>query len=767
MAGSKGARLDAKISVFAPRAWGVGLDRLIAVALACGLFLASAAGAQTTTSSTPARPAQQSTSANKATTVQSLTVTAKASGDRRYIDRRSYSLSNSVQASNGSLADALRDVPQVNVDPQGNISIRGDSNVTILVDGQPSALFQGATVADVLQQLPADQFERVEVITNPSAAFKPDGSGGIINLITKKSHPVRPTATVRGSLDDAGRYSGSLNGSEVVGPFTVSAGGGFRHNFNAIAARTDETLVDPASGETARVVDDYRSPNSSNSHSLHAAADDALDANTKLSANISYFAFQSSQPQTSTYASSATTGVLAQDYGETGPNTTNGSYVGGGATFRRQFSGDDHNFVLSANYGVNTNDNANRQTLAYQLPVQPNLFQDLTTATTNGATNVKAEYKAPMPAQGRLDAGYEFEFDQTALDHETSIGTAPASATPQPLLSDHFSGDQAVNDLFATYQQSIGRFDIQPGLRLEAVRIDTDQITQGVKGGFSYLEAYPTLHLGYKLGDKVQLTASYSRRVQRPSLSLLDAFRVYGGPLYSTQGNARLRPAITDSYEAGYEYSDKSNYYLLTVYHRDQHDMFTSVSDNLAGGVILVTQANIGHNLNTGGELVVNQQLTKTVALKFTADTFWNQLTNPDPDPAAGFPLYRTGTVVNGHGSINWDITPKDFLQISAYDSSRQVTAQGSQTGSVFTNIGFRHKFTDRLALELIATDPTGSYHQKTLLETPTLSQIGHVRFTNQAVMLGFNYVLGGAGKPPAGAKDFDFGSGGGGAPGR
>jgi outer membrane receptor protein involved in Fe transport len=743
---------------------GVDLDRLIVLALAGVLLYASAAGAQTIanpSSATPAQATQPSGAANKtSTTVQPVTVTAKASGDRRYIDRRSYGLSNDVQATNGSLADALRNIPQLDVDPQGNLSIRGDTNVTVLVDGQPSALFQGANLADVLQQLPADQYERVEVITNPSAAFKPDGSGGVINLITKKSHPIHPTGTLRGSIDNVGRYRGSLNGSAVIGPFTITGGVGFRRSPNAISSQTTEHLVDPTSGETAQVTSNYQSPNILASHSAHAAVDDALDENDKLSANISYYTFTTDQPQTSAYASSATTGPLAQDYNDIGLSKSSGDYVGGGASYRRQFSGDDHNFVLSTSYGVDTDNGANRQTLAYQLPVQPNLFQDLPSAATNRETDVKAEYKAPMPGQGRLDVGYSLEFDQEALDHQTELGTAPINAVVQPQLNDRFTADQAVNDLFATYQQSIGNFDIQPGLRLEAVHVDTDQISQGAKGGFSYLEAYPTLHLGYKLGDKTQFILSYSRRVQRPNLLQLDAFRVYASPLSFSQGNARLQPAITDSYEAGYEYSDKSNYYLLTLFYRDQHDMFTSVSDNLAGGVILATQANIGHNRTSGAEVVVNQQVTKTIALKFTTDAYWDQLTNPDP--GVGLPPYRSGTVINGHGSVNWDITPKDFLQMGAYATGRQVTAQGTQTSSPFVNIGYRHKFTDKLSLEVVAINPTGAYRQDTFVQTPTLSQETHFRYNNQGVSLGFSYALGGAGKPAAAAKDFDFGGGGG-----
>ena len=120
-------------------------------------------------------------------TVETVTVTGMVPDEKSTIDTKSYTLSKDLQATTGSIADALRNVPAVEVDLQGNLSMRGDSNVTILVDGKPSPAFEGKNRADALQQLPADQIERVEVITNPSVALNPEGSGGVINLITKKS----------------------------------------------------------------------------------------------------------------------------------------------------------------------------------------------------------------------------------------------------------------------------------------------------------------------------------------------------------------------------------------------------------------------------------------------------------------------------------------------------------------------------------------------------------------------------------------------------
>ena len=121
-------------------------------------------------------------------------MTAKTPDYRRDADKRSYSIASDLNASHGSIADALRDIPSVDVDTQGNVTLRGDANVTILIDGQPAAVFNSPNRAELLQQLPANQYERVEVMTNTSSAYCTEGTAGIINLITKKSHKAPASA---------------------------------------------------------------------------------------------------------------------------------------------------------------------------------------------------------------------------------------------------------------------------------------------------------------------------------------------------------------------------------------------------------------------------------------------------------------------------------------------------------------------------------------------------------------------------------------------
>jgi outer membrane receptor protein involved in Fe transport len=194
--------------------------RRAALLAATGLVAFSAnAFAQTTSSSPP--PAKKEPSNQ----VQGVTITAPNSQDiKTSIDRRSYSLGKDLQATTGSVADVLRNVPSVQVDVQGNVSLRGDSNVTIMIDGKPSGMFKGENRGQVLQQIPASQFERVEVMTNPSAAFSPEGTAGVINLITKQQRGVGTTGSVRGNVGTEGRKNASVSLARNTKALTLSAG---------------------------------------------------------------------------------------------------------------------------------------------------------------------------------------------------------------------------------------------------------------------------------------------------------------------------------------------------------------------------------------------------------------------------------------------------------------------------------------------------------------------------------------------------------------
>ncbi len=718
---------------------------------------------QTAPASSPAPSSNGQPSSSKAPTASGVTVQAKAPDYRSSIDRRSYSLTNDLATANGSLADVLRNVPTLDVDPQGNLSIRGDANVTILIDGQPAPAFNGPNRADLLQQLPANQYERVEVMTNPSAAFRPEGTGGIVNLISKKTRGEVRTVSIAAAAATTPRERATVSGVLGEPKLTLSSNAFAVRQISNIEGRTTGEIVDPASGERAATASTSHSLQTTTGGRIYGDAVYTPDANTHLDANLHYTQFSSPAQLSGDYHSSATSGVLAQDYDYTGLGSGGFSVFSGTTTYTRQLGGADHEISLHAGFDLDDYDNDTRQLLTYQLPAaQPDHYQDLMSSEDERHFDIKADYKGPLPGGAKLTAGYLLEVEQDANSHGGLFGVSAATAAVDPALTDRFDYAQWVTDLYATYQRPIGHFDVMPGLRLEQVTIRTNQLTQGVTGGQSYFEAYPTFHMDYSLDQSRQLTASYSRRVARPSDQQLDPFRIFDNPLAFTQGNPRLAPAITDSYEAGYEYTKGKTFLTASLYYKDAGNVVSNLVENLGQGVTLDTYANIGHTRNAGLEVTAGGEITRTLSYSAGGDVAWNQIATADN----GVEAPRAAAAMFGHMKLNWTATPKDFVQLSVYAQGRQIEAQGSRSSYAIVNLGYRHQLNDRLAAELTLQDPFNEFRWRSFIETPTLTDENTNDFHLRSLQIGLTYQLGAVRKQPQ-PKDFDFGGAGagGGAP--
>ena len=739
------------------------MTKTIAAASAL-LWLVGAARAQAQATASDQTAGGQSAAPKGAAQASGVTVQGKRPDYRSSIDRRSYSLSGDVQTANGSLADALRNVPTLDVDPQGNLSIRGDSSVTILIDGQPAPALNGPNRGDLLQQLPAGQYERVEVMTNPSAALRSEGSGGVINLITKKNRGASRTGSIAAAGSTTPRDRVTASGALGEPKLTLSGVAFASRQVSPQDSRTAMRLVDPASGEAATIGSTQHLRQVTTGGMLFGEAAYTPDRNDRLDLNLRYLRFDAPDTVEGAYRSSATTGPLAQDYDYVGAGRGAFSILTTAGTFVRELGGEAHDLTLHASYADQSQSNDSRQLLSFALPARPDLFEDLTSSQALRSLDLKAEYKGPAPGQAKLTAGYELQMDDDAYSHGGAVGVGPSSAAADPALSDRFDFTQWVNDLYATYQRPIGRFDIMPGLRLEAVTLATDQLTQGAKRRRSYFEAFPSLHVDYALDENRQLTASYSRRILRPTGQQLDPFRIFNSPFSFTQGDPRLAPTITDSYEVGYEYAKGPSFLTASLYYKDAGDVVESVVENLGQGVTLNSYANVGHTRNVGLELSAGGQITRSLTYDAGGDLAWDQISTP----ANGFQGPKAAGVMFGHAKLNWMATPSDFVQLAFYARGRQINSQGSQGSWETLSLGYRHKFNDRLAAEVIVQDPFGEFHWRTFIDTPTLGEATSNDFHLRSIQIGLTYELGVVRKQPQ-AKDFDFeggGPGGGGAPG-
>ena len=694
-------------------------------------------------------------------------MTAKAPDYRRDADKRSYSIAADLNASHGSIADALRNIPSVDVDLQGNVSLRGDSNVTIMVDGQPSALFKGPNRADLLQQLPADQYERVEVMTNPSAAYSPEGTAGIINLITKKSHKAPASGTLSVNVESNPQVRASASGNAAFGKLTLTGSltGSYAEATSDVL--TTEHLTDPVSGQGADVTSQSADRRSGWQIFGGGQGTDLLDKDTRLTEALFGGYGVGRTSFVNGYASSALTGPLAEDYSEAGAADYRFHGLSSNTIWRRDLGGDDHTFTVNFSYSLNGFGQTDVENFIYTLPVQPELYQALVSDQSNTNADLKAEYHGPLPGKAKLVAGYDLSFQGVSSDRGGLLGTDAADAAVSPMLMDRFTGGQWVNALYFTYDRPFGRLDVQPGLRLEEADVDTLQRDSGIRGSTNYFQPYPTLHIAYDLGGFQRLTASFSRRVDRPNPQQLNPARIYNDPLSFSEGNPDLKPAITDAYEFAYEYTGKTSYFLGSVYFKDKGNVVDNLTESLGGGALLNTFGNVGHDRNLGVELTGNDHLSKTLTLSATVSADWDDL----EDPSVVIGGSRTGVHLAGKMKLNWSPTPRDFVQLDYHFTGRQVLPQGYQEPWQYFDIGYRRLLTDRVTAELSILDPFDTARFATVTSIPDLSQRSTVFIHARSVSLKLSYALGRVVKQ-AQQRDFYFsgggapGGGGGGAPG-
>jgi outer membrane receptor protein involved in Fe transport len=364
-----------------------------------------------------------------------------------------------------------------------------------------------------------------------------------------------------------------------------------------------------------------------------------------------------------------------------------------------------------------------------------------------------------------LKAGYELKYDRNDFPYVDARGTTVAGLTNVPALANHFLYKQTLNAVFATWERPFGELDVQAGLRVEDVRLDLRQLTSGEVHTPAYTRPYPTLHLAYKLDDAQKLTASYSERVQRPPSVFLNPLRYVIDPQNVQQGNAELKPAITRSYELGYEMKSGASDYLATLYYRQHMNEFTQLVQDIGGGVFAQTFANLGRSQYAGLELVASGKLTSKLSYNASTNIYWGEIEAGN----LGFAGSRSGYGIAGRANLNWQARPDDLVQLNVYVNGRRLAAQGVFEPNGSLNLGWRHKLTDKLSATVTVQDVLGSVHFERSLDTPALIERFRVDPVARSVVVRLDYRFGATGGK--GPKDpaFDYGAGaggGGGGPG-
>jgi len=706
-----------------------------------------------TPAQTPPAPAEKPAE-EEAATVEEVVVVASPNEVRTSIDSTSYSLANDLQATTGTLADALRNVPSVEVDPDGNVSLRGDSNVTILVDGRPSSQFNGPSRGPLVLQLPADQYARVEVMTNPSAAYSPEGSGGVINLITKP-RTVRPGNTTTGSLranvGDLGRYNVGGNVSHVNGKTTVSGDVGLRHDAYLAETERLRERLDTASGRFLPSTQIQDVDGTSDSVFVRLSAEHNLDNKTQIVAEMRHTDVDSTGDTTELFESRNALGGVASAYRRATVGGFQGQFSGASGRILRRFDDQGHEWTNEIRFDRNKFGFGGDTVTNTTVPVRAPFFELIDNQNLQNQIGFTSAYVRPLTNGGRLRLGYELQATMLEQDNSVARGATPTGLTPDPLVSNLFKLDQTVHAAYVTYERPFSeKLSVQFGLRLEQANLDLDQVTGNIQTSQDYFRAYPTGNLSYQLSDTQTLRASYSRRIQRPGPGDLNPFLTFGDPQNLRSGNPDLLPQETDALEFSWQRRVQQTFYQATVYYRNTNDAFTQLATDLGNGVFLTRPENLGSSTSTGLELVANGALLPTLRYNASINLFRQEI------DAAGIPggSDRSGENVSGRLSLNWQATPADFVQISGVWAGEQLLAQGTREQTALVNLGYRRKLNDKWSLQVTVRDVLDDFGSITTITTPTFRDRADQVFGGRAAYIGLTWNFGGGQRRP---EQFDF----------
>ena len=671
------------------------------------------------------------------------------------IDRKVYNVGKEIQSANGSASELMQNIPSVQVDIDGNVSLRGSSSVLILIDGRPSTLM-GANRAAVLEQMPADTIDRIEVITNPSAKYKPDGTSGIINIVLKKKHDPGYASTVRMGVGNDRRYSASISGNYNPGKYNLYGTYSLRQDDRVRTATDDRTHLDQATNTVIGTKQTTIERARPLSHIGQVGIDYKASDDNKIGAVARYNYRGFTRYSTEHDQSFDSNGTLTKSYDRlrVDPEVERDAELK--TTFQHSFAkeGEELNIELQGSDHKEQEDN--HYTNVYLNPLLKDGFDNKRITQKEKSTELLAEYVYPMENDGKFETGYSREGSKLDGEHFGTLFDPLAGVfVLDPVATNRFIFNQTIHSLYGTFGRPWGKFGFLTGLRLEQSYIDTNQVTSNLVNSQNYFRVYPTLHLSYELSDVSQLQLNYSRRVRRPESDDLNPYPEYQDPFNLRAGNPKLMPEDIHSLEAGYHYKKEATSYLAGVYFRQLYHGMTQVTRYIDSATLLTTKENLAQNRSGGIELAATREIGK-VSVNGSANIYYSQIDASN----LGFSSRRSTVTWDAKLSANYQLSKATFFQFNSNFTAKRLTPQGYRFPTYVANFGIKHELKDKkTSLVLTVSDLFNSYKERSIIDIPGLHDETTRRRTSRIVYAGIVYNLGKVSKKKDDSLQYDSSS--------
>lgn len=509
------------------------------------------------------------------------------------IDKKVVNVGQDLLAAGATAVEILANVPSVQTDATGNISLRGNRNVTVLVDGKPSPLPND----ELLQQLPASSIDKIEVITTPSAKYNPDGATGIINIITRRDQRAGLNTNFTLGAATGRKYNAGLDANYARGSWNGYANYSFlQRQFRHYEDRR-KTL---AEGD-AEFLQQARTLFDGDGHSLKAGADYFLNASNTLSFYTNQNRHRHTPFRRWLFLENQGGNTAAQ-YRRDTENPHDHLTQDYNLNYKKTFATAEHFLEAEANVSNNRNSLDGRYWQTYLAGNQKDSLTTEDLQYNNRIVTLTADYAQPLSAQAKLEVGAQSILKEASNRYQQWGATAGNSLLLNEASRNLFFYDEQTHALYSVYGNRWQRLAWQAGLRLELTRVDARLVTTGQRFRNNYLNLFPSLHLAYELGGQQDLKLSYSRRISRPSLWHVNPFTNATNPLSVRQGNPFLRPEYINSFELGYQKSGKTATVSTTLFYRRRTNIISTVYELANERTTVLTFANTGTSHSYGLE---------------------------------------------------------------------------------------------------------------------------------------------------------------------
>lgn len=646
--------------------------------------------------------------AEDAKQLNEVTVTGQRATMKLEVDRKSFDVGQLISNAGQSASDVLDNVPSIEVDNDGNVSLRGNSSVEVWINGKASGLTSDNR-AQILQQLPAESIDRIEVIDNPSAKFSAEGSAGIINIVLKKDRKAGYYGSVQAGGDTRGGANTSFNvnyNSRLIDSYLNI---GYRHRANTGHMESQQT--------SNTYNQTYDSDSKQRGNNFFTRAGVTLHATTKDDFSLSGMLMHgggNSHSYTPYIYTAMANGLNNYQLDRINRSRTGMDMRYGEFNYRHSFT-DKHFIDFTADlssWKMNGDNWYQDSTVVVGIDDVTYSYQYRPQYINNHRKELKLEYENQVTKNFKIEAGYNGNFSrentpqESYMDNTSFDGT---NASEDKLFFNRFIYKQDLHAFYTTLSYKFGALSLMGGLRGEYWRVNTESYTWEQEHDASlreqpfkkdYFQLFPSVFMSWQMTETQQLQLNYTRRLRRPWGGQLNSFRDTRDATTVSFGNPYLTPEFSNSFSLNYLKQWNDHSLLVSAYYRPTTDVIQRISyKNKEDGLFYQTSMNVAKSVSTGLEMTVKNKLWRILDLTTSANAYYYRLN--------GFSYDIDGQTVTGNSDHNftWNarmtaslMLPYDIsIQSTGGYTARQVITQGYRKANYSIDFGARKNFFNKL----------------------------------------------------------------------